>query len=54
MKKQKPKQNTPKTISFTDLVKVLNSKSNFAETSGKGVVKGKDVSRMKDYLNEQS
>lgn len=53
MKKQKPKQNKPKVISFTDLVKVLNSKSNFTNASGKGVVKGKDVSRMKDFLDQK-
>lgn len=53
MTKQKPKQNKPKIVSFTDLVKALNSKSNFSDNSGKGVVKGKDVSRIKDFLNQK-
>ena len=54
MNKKKPKQNKPKVISFTDLVQALNNKSNFSDNSGKGVVKGKDVSRMNDFLKQKS
>jgi len=54
MTTKKPTKNKPKVISFTDLVKELDKKSNFTDSSGKGVVKGKDVSRMKDFLNEKS
>ena len=54
MTKKKPKQNKPKVISFTDLVQALNNKSNFSDNSGKGVVKGKDVSRMNDFLKQKS
>lgn len=53
MNKKKPKQNKPKIISFTDLVQALNNKSNFSDNSGKGVVKGKDVSRMNDFLKQK-
>ena len=53
MNKKKPKQNKPKVISFTDLVQDLNNKSNFSDNSGKGVVKGKDVSRMNDFLKQK-
>ena len=53
MNKKKPKQNKPKVISFTDLVQALNNKSNFSDNSGKGVVKGKDVSRMNDFLKQK-
>jgi len=53
MNNKKPKQNKPKIVSFTDLVKALNNKSNFTDRSGKGVVKGKDVSRMNDFLKQK-
>ena len=53
MNNKKPKQNKPKIVSFTDLVKALNNKSNFSDRSGKGVVKGKDVSRMNDFLKQK-
>jgi len=53
MNKKKPKQNKPKIVSFTDLVQALNNKSNFTDRSGKGVVKGKDVSRMNDFLKQK-
>lgn len=53
MTKQKPKQSKPKVLTFSDLVKALNSKSNFSDRSGKGIVKGKDVSRMKDFLDQK-
>jgi hypothetical protein len=54
MNKKKPNKNKPKVISFTDLVQALNNKSNFSDNSGKGVVKGKDVSRMNDFLKQKS
>ena len=50
---KKPTKNKPKVISFTDLVQALNNKSNFSDNSGKGVVKGKDVSRMNDFLKQK-
>jgi hypothetical protein len=53
MTKKKPVKNKPKVISFTDLVQALNNKSNFSDNSGKGVVKGKDVSRMNDFLKQK-
>ena len=53
MNKKKPTKNKPKVISFTDLVQALNNKSNFSDNSGKGVVKGKDVSRMNDFLKQK-
>ena len=53
MNKKKPTKNKPKVISFTDLVQALNNKSNFTDNSGKGIVKGKDVSRMNDFLKQK-
>ena len=53
MTKKKPVKNKPKVISFTDLVQALNEKSNFSDKSGKGVVKGNDVSRMNDFLKQK-
>ena len=54
MNKKKPTKNKPKVISFTDLVQALNNKSNFSDNSGKGIIKGKDVSRMNDFLKQKS
>jgi len=53
MTKKKPVKNKPKIISFTDLVQALNNKSNFSDNSGKGIVKGNDVSRMNDFLKQK-
>ena len=53
MNKKKPQTKKAKIITFTDLVKAMNSKSNFSDNSGKGVVKGKDVSRIKDFLDQK-
>ena len=50
MKKKKTKKVTDP---FKELVIALNNKTKYPETAGKGQVKGNDVARIRDYLNEQ-
>jgi len=38
---------------FAMLVQQLNSRTQLNDKKGKGVVKGKDVARMVDYLKEE-
>ena len=48
------KKKTKKVIEpFNELVIALNNKPKHPETMGKGQVKGNDVARIRDYLNEQ-
>tara|TARA_R100000742_G_C4265912_1_gene83983 strand:+ start:493 stop:657 length:165 start_codon:yes stop_codon:yes gene_type:complete len=51
----KPKKTkTKKRIDpFKELVLAMQKKTQMPESSGKGVVKGNDVARMRDFLNEQ-
>ena len=54
MKKKHKKKKTKKvTDPFKELVIALNNKTKYPETAGKGKVKGNDVDRRRDYLNEQ-
>ena len=38
---------------FKELVMALEKKTKYSESMGRGQVKGRDVSRVRDYLNEQ-
>jgi len=50
----KKKQKTKKSADpFKELVMALQKKTKYSESMGKGQVKGQDVSRIRDYLNEQ-
>lgn len=48
-KRKKKKVEDP----FKELVMALQKKTKYSESMGKGQVKGQDVSRIRDYLNEQ-
>jgi|TARA_R100001163_G_C4931856_1_gene107450 hypothetical protein len=48
-KRKKKKIDDP----FKELVMALEKKTKYSESMGRGQVKGRDVSRVRDYLNEQ-
>lgn len=48
-KRKKKKVEDP----FKELVMALQKKTKYSESMGRGQVKGQDVSRIRDYLNEQ-
>jgi hypothetical protein len=50
---RKKKKTKKVTDPFKELVIALNNKTKYPETMGKGQVKGNDVARIRDYLNEQ-
>mgnify|MGYP003624507666 FL=1 len=53
MKTKKPKPRKRKLSPFKELVLAMEKKTQLPESSGRGVVSGNDVSRMKDFLSEQ-
>ena len=56
MKKNKIKKRKPKPFNdpFKELVMAISEKATLPESSGRGIVKGNDVSRMKDFLEQES
>ena len=56
MKKNKTKKRKSKHFNdpFKELVMAISEKANLPESSKRGIVKGNDVSRMKDFLEKES
>mgnify|MGYP000892139171 FL=1 len=53
MKKKKVKKKQPKDP-FKELVDLMQKKTSYPETMGRGQVKGNDVARIRDILNEDN
>lgn len=53
MKKKKVKKKQPKDP-FKELVDLMQNKTSYPETMGRGQVKGNDVARIRDILNEDN
>ena len=56
MKKNKTKKRKSKPFNdpFKELVMAISEKATLPDSAGRGIVKGNDVSRMKDFLEQES